>query len=112
MLMNMRHLAKISFIISVIFLIIVFVTLILPDLIQDMASAGIFDVSVSNIQPLINLSERIYPLYYLGVFFLITHTLLMLTSIYKEKRWGLFFISILIPPAPTLAYYIKKYSKT
>ncbi len=112
MLVNMRSLAKISFTMSVIFLIIVFVTLIVPDLIQDMGSAGISDVPGSNIAFLISLSERLYPLYYIGSFFLITHTLLMLISIYKDKNWGLFFISLLIPPAPTLIYYVKKYSKT
>lgn len=109
--MNKKVLAKISFTMSVVFLSVVFVTLIVPDLIQDIVSTGISDSPGTNIQFLINLSERLYPIYYVGGVFLITHTLLMLISIYIEKNWWLFFISLLIPPAPTLIYYVKKYSK-
>lgn len=113
MLMNTRGLARICFIISIIFLILVVVT-ILSDFAYQATSAGLYEISSSTANYLgfiEYLLKTHYYIYYVGTAFLFIHTLLMLISIYKEHKWVLLILSLLIPPAPTLVYYVSNYCK-
>ena len=111
--MNTRALARICFIISIIFLILVLVT-VLTDFAYQAASAGLYNISSSMAHHLGFIEyflETQYCIYYVGTAFLFIHTLLMLISIYKEQKWVLFILSLLIPPAPTIVYYVNNYCK-